>query len=89
MEVSDCEICAGLPDFAAADLRDGQTLPDAASRLVNAYPYPEGFWDTCKEYEITKKCPLCGRLYTFNYYYDFAVGCVQEGVWLERQKGPE
>ena len=89
MEVSDCEICAGLPDFAAADLREGERLPDAASRLVDAYPTPEGFWDTSKEYEITKKCPLCGRLYTYNYYYDFAVGCVQESVWLERRAGSE
>jgi hypothetical protein len=89
LEVSDCEICAGLPDFAAADLREGERLPDAASRLVDAYPTPEGFWDTSKEYEITKKCPLCGRLYTYNYYYDFAVGCVQESVWLERRAGSE
>ena len=89
MDVSGCEICAGLPDFAAADLRDGQTLPEAAARLVDAYPTPPGFWDTSKEYEITKKCPLCGRLYTYNYYYDFAVGCVQESVWLERRENSE
>ena len=89
MEISDCEICAGIPDFVSADLRDGQTLPAAASRLVDAYPTTPGFWDTSKEYEITKKCPLCGRLYTYNYYYDFAVGCVQESVWLERRESSE
>ena len=88
MEVPDCEICAALPDFAAADLRDGQTLPDAASRLVDAYPTPEGFWDTAKEYELTKKCPLCGRLYTYNYHYEFSVGYVEESVWLERRAEP-
>ena len=87
MEISDCEICAGLPDFAAAALREGESLPDAASRLVDAYPSPEGFWDTSKEYEITKKCPLCGRLYTYNYYYEFSVGYVEERVWLERHDG--
>ena len=84
MEVSDCEICSGLPDFAAADLREGEALPDAAARLVDAYPSPPGFWDTSKEYELTKKCPLCGRLYTYNYYYEFSVGYVEERVWLER-----
>ena len=86
MEISDCEICAGLPDFAAADLRDGQKLPDAFSRLVDTYPWPQGFWDTSKGYEITKKCPLCGRLYTYNYHYEFSVGYVEESVWLERQQ---
>ncbi len=85
MEISDCEICAGLPDFAAADLRGGERLPDAASRLVDAHPTPQGFRDTSKEYEITKKCPLCGRLYTYNYYYEFSVGYVEERVWLERR----
>ena len=86
MEISACEICAALPDFAAADLRDGQKLPDAAARLVDTYPWPEGFWDTSKEYEVTKKCPLCGRLYTYNYHYEFSVGHVEEGVWLERRE---
>ena len=89
MDASDCEICSGLPDFAAADLREGETLPDAASRLVDAHPTPEGFWDTCKEYETAKKCPLCGRLYTFNYYYEFSVGYVEERVWLERRADSE
>jgi hypothetical protein len=88
VEVSDCEICAALPDFAAADLRDGQSLPRAASRLVDAYPTPEGFWDTAKEYEVTKRCPLCGRLYTYNYHYEFSVGYVEESVWLERRAEP-
>jgi hypothetical protein len=88
LEVSDCEICAALPDFAAADLRDGQSLPDAASRLVDAYPTPEGFWDTAKQYEVTKKCPLCGRLYTYNYHYEFSVGYIEESVWLERRAEP-
>ena len=89
MEVSDCEICSGLPDFVAADLRDGQQLPEAASRLVDAYPTPQGFWDIYKEYELIKKCPLCGRLYTYNYYYEVSVGYVEERVWLERRAGSE
>ncbi len=85
MEVSDCEICSALPDFAAADLRGGEALPEAAARLVDAHPSPPGFWDTSKEYELTKKCPLCSRLYTYNYYYEFSVGYVEERVWLERR----
>jgi hypothetical protein len=88
LETSDCEICTGLPDFAAADLREGERLPDAAARLVDAYPTPEGFWDTAKEYELTKKCPLCGRLYTYNYHYEFSVGYIEESVWLERHASP-
>ena len=89
MEMSDCEICSALPDFAAADLREGERLPDAASRLVEAYPTPEGFWDTYKEYELTKRCPLCGRLYTYNYHYEFSVGYIEESVWLERRAESE
>lgn len=84
MKISDCEICAALPAFAAADLRDGQRLPEAAARLVDARPTPEGFWDAVKEYALTKTCPLCGRLYAFSYYYEFSVGYVEERVWLER-----
>ena len=86
MDVSDCPICADIPDFAAADLRDGQRLPPAVSKLVDAHPYPEGFWDTSKDYEINKKCPLCGRLYVYNYHYDFSVGYVEESVWIERSE---
>jgi len=86
MNASGCEICDRIPDFAAADLRGGERLPEAVLRLVDEHPYPEGFWDTCKEYELTKKCPLCGRLYTYNYYYEFSVGYVEERVWIERRK---
>ena len=81
-----CEICADIPDFVAADLRQGEKLPDAALRLVDAYETPEGFWDTSKEYEITKKCPDCGQLYTYHYYYEFSVGYIEESVWLERRE---
>ena len=86
MGTSECEICTAIPDFAAANLREGERLPEAVLNLVDAYPYPEGFWDTSKEYEITKKCPLCGQLYTYNYYYEFSVGYVEESVWIERRK---
>ncbi len=86
MGASGCEICGSIPDFAAANLREGEGLPAAVSDLVDAYPYPEGFWDTSKEYEVTKKCPLCGQLYTYHYYYEFSVGYVEERVWVERRK---
>ena len=85
----DCALCLEIPDFASAHLREGEHLPDAAAKLVNSYPYPEGFWDTAKDYEITKRCPLCGQLYTYNYHYDFSVGYVEESVWLERIPPPE
>jgi hypothetical protein len=81
-----CEICSRLPDFAAAQLREGEKLPEAAGKLIDAYPTPEGFWDTSKDYETTKKCPLCHQLYTFNYHYDFSPGYIEESVWLERRK---
>ena len=87
MDASGCEICGSIPDFAAADLREGERLPEAVSNLVDAYPYPEGFWDTSKDYEITKKCPLCGQLYTYNYHYEFSVGYIEESVWIERRVG--
>jgi hypothetical protein len=55
MDPSVCEICRNIPDFAAANLREGESLPDAVADLVDAYPTPEGFWDTSKEYETTKE----------------------------------
>jgi hypothetical protein len=85
MSATACAICREIPDFAAAALREGERLPDAVSQLVDAYPYPEGFWDTSKDYETTKKCPLCGALYTYNYHYDFSVGYIEESVWIERR----
>ena len=89
MGVRGCEICEAIPDFAAADLRGGERLPEAVRKLVDTYPYPEGFWDTFKDYETTRKCPLCGALYTYNYHYDFSVGYVEESVWIERRKDSE
>jgi hypothetical protein len=80
-----CPVCSELPAFVAADLREGERLPAAASRLVDQHPHPEGFWDTVKDYEITKKCPVCGQLYTYSYHYEFSVGYVEESVWLERR----
>ena len=88
MRETTCEICRELPAFASADPREGEPLPAPAARLVDSYPTPEGFWDTAKDYEITKKCPLCGALYTYNYHYDFSVGYVEESVWLERVNAP-
>ena len=86
MNTSACDICEKIPDFAAANLRDGEKLPEAVERLVDTYPYPEGFWDTTKEYEVAKKCPQCDQLYTYHYYYEFSVGYVEESVWVERRK---
>lgn len=80
-----CEICASIPDFAAARPREGESLPDAVLKLVDAYPYPEGSLDTSKDYEVTKRCPRCGLLYTYNYHYEFSVGYVEEIVWIERR----
>ena len=85
MDAPGCESCGSIPDFAAADLREGETLPEAVRNLVDAYPTPEGFWDTSKDYEIAKKCPLCGQLYTYNYHYEFSVGYIEECVWIERR----
>ena len=86
MDSPDCEVCKDIPDFAAADLSAGERLPAAVLKLVDAYPYPEGFWDTSKDYETTKQCPACGGLYTYNYHYEFSVGYVEETVWIERRK---
>ena len=83
-----CPVCGELPVFVAADLREGERLPDAASRLVDLHPTPEGFWDTAKDYEITKVCPHCGQRYTYSYHYEFSVGYIEESVWLERQAAP-
>ena len=86
LDTSVCEICRNIPDFVAANLREGESLPDAVADLVDAYPSPEGFWDTSKEYETTKLCPQCGQHYTYHYYYEFSIGYVEENVWIERQK---
>ena len=89
MAAAGCDICASIPDFVAADLGGGERLPEAVSKLVDAYPRPDGFWDTCKDYEITKKCPLCGKLYAYNYHYEFSAGYIEESVWIERRKETE
>lgn len=84
MATSDCDLCRDIPDFAAANLREGEKLPEAVAQLVDTYPWPDGFWDTNKEYEITKKCPRCEQIFTYHYYYEFSVGYIEENVWIER-----
>lgn len=83
-----CLVCGELPLFVAANLREGERLPEAASRLVDLHPHPEGFWDTAKDYELTKVCPACGRQYTYGYHHDFSPGYVEESEWLERRPAP-
>lgn len=85
MKAAACETCQTIPDFAAANLREGERLPDAVAKLEDTYSWPDGFWDTSKEFEITKKCPRCGQLFTYHYYYEFSVGYIEENVWIERQ----
>jgi hypothetical protein len=80
-----CELCGNIPDFAAADLREGEKLPAAVGKLVDTHEYPPGFWDTSKEYELTKRCPSCGQLFTYHYYYEFSVGYIEEREWIESQ----
>lgn len=47
MGSSECEICAGIPDFAAADMSGGERLPEESLKMVDAHTSPEGFLDAC------------------------------------------
>jgi hypothetical protein len=87
MEVSDCAICRDIPDFAAARPREGERLPAAVEQLADAYPDAEdsGYGDTRHNYQIAKKCPRCGQLYTCGYHYEFSPGYVEEVFWIERR----
>jgi hypothetical protein len=92
MQVSDCPVCRDIPDFAAARPREGESLPAAVDQLADAYPdaADSGYGDTRKDYQTAKKCPRCGRLYTYGYHYEFSPGYIEEVFWIERREdGPE
>ena len=56
-----CDICGTIPDFAAANLLEGETLPGGVADLVDAYPSPEGCWDTSKDTRLLRSARSAGN----------------------------
>ena len=79
MDALGCETCRILPDFAAANLREGEILPAGVADLVDAILLPRvsGHEQGVRDY---KEVPQCGQLFTYHYYYEFSVGYVKKGV---------
>ncbi|MFX1538005.1 MAG: hypothetical protein ACFFDI_27745, partial [Promethearchaeota archaeon] len=61
-----CDICKRIPKHLHADLAAGESLPEIVSQLndVLIFAYYK---------DKVKQCPICGRLYIYDYEYEFLV----------------
>jgi flavodoxin len=61
---NDCEICKQIPDKIDADIAAGESIPPPMDRLDNIL-------NLGSSSNKIKRCPICSRLYLYNYYYSY------------------
>ncbi len=64
LEITECEICREIPEKSEADLIEEESLASYTSQLETTviFAYYQG---------SIKRCPICGRLYKYQYHYEY------------------
>ncbi len=66
IEIANCSICKDIPPKLHADIAAGNTLDEYKSKLETSIIF--AYYESC-----IMRCPICGRLYDYNYQYDYYV----------------
>jgi len=66
LKITDCSICKDIPPSSHADLAAGNSLDEYKSKLETAIIF--AYYENC-----IMRCPICGRLYDYDYHYDYYV----------------
>jgi hypothetical protein len=82
MPLEECEICRAIPKSCSRFEKGGDverdTIPPEASRLVGFLPEIQA-----QRGEV-KRCPICNRMYFYEYEYEFLVGGSEDTYSYER-----
>jgi len=71
IDLSDCEICTQIPDKNYADMAEGKSLDMYTSKLETVIII--AYYNDC-----IMRCPICGRLYVYDYHYEYFVNSQSE-----------
>ncbi|MHA1840659.1 MAG: hypothetical protein ACTSVP_10985 [Candidatus Heimdallarchaeota archaeon] len=66
VKIADCTICKNIPPSSHADIAAGNSLDEYKTKLETAIIF--AYYESC-----VMRCPICGRLYDYNYHYDYYV----------------
>lgn len=66
INLKDCEICSQIPDKSYADMSDDKSLDNYTSKLETVIII--AYYNDC-----IMRCPICGRLYEYDYHYEYFV----------------
>ncbi len=77
MKLADCKICSQIPEKSYADMAEGKSLGKYTSKLETAVIF--AYYKNC-----IMRCPICGRLYDYNYHYEYLVNKSEEEEELIR-----
>lgn len=81
IDINSCKICKNLPDTINADIADHEAIPQPISKLENIISMSG--YKNC-----IKRCPICNRLYRYEYHYMYYITESEENEILYRC-GPE
>jgi hypothetical protein len=71
IKIIDCEICKTIDDREYADMMADESLKNSTSKLETVIII--SYYEDC-----IKRCPLCGRLYVYDYHYEYFVNSQSE-----------
>jgi hypothetical protein len=77
MDLSDCEICSQIPEKSYADMAEEQSLDKYKKLLEKVVIF--AYYSDC-----IMRCPNCGRLYIYDYSYEYLVNKSEEEEELIR-----
>ncbi|MBK5113562.1 MAG: hypothetical protein KGD59_11355 [Candidatus Heimdallarchaeota archaeon] len=66
INLTDCKICNKIPDKSYADMAEGESLDKYTAELETAIII--AYYNDC-----IMRCPICGRLYVYDYHYEYFV----------------
>ena len=77
LKISDCEICSKIPEKSYADMAEDKSLENYTSKLERVIIF--AYYKDC-----IMRCPICGRLYIYDYHYEYLVNKSEEEEELIR-----
>ncbi|MFW9921804.1 MAG: hypothetical protein ACFFDW_00755 [Candidatus Thorarchaeota archaeon] len=75
--VQQCKICKEIPEKVEADIAAGESIERYSSKLEKIIII--AYYKNC-----IKQCPICKRLYSYSYHYEYLITNSEEEEYLSR-----